>query len=216
MSHKCTAPYIASLVILISSLVWAVPRCYAQQTKQPFTVADDIGLTLFWTVGVARPKVEFSPDGNYFAVYSERGRLDLNRVEVSLRFYRSRDVEDFLKRSNGTPPQPRWVISRSAETAPIISDLRWLTDSSGVAFLEGPAVSNKRLVVADFRTQKMEILTSAMEGVKDFEIRDRRHYVYTVADPAPLQKIRAERQAPAIVGTGRPAVELLFPVSASR
>jgi hypothetical protein len=211
LSKECTLSYLTSLVVLISSVVWVVRRCDAEQTKRPFTVADDIGLTLFWTVGIARPKIQFSPDGNYFSVYSEHGRLDLNRIEASLRIYRSQDVEDSLKGSNDAPPQPIWVISRCAETAPIISDLRWLTDSSGLAFLEGPVDGIKRLVLADLRTQEMETLTSAMEGVKEFDIRDRRNYVYTLTDPAPLQKMQVERQAPAMVGTGRTAKELLFP-----
>ena len=47
--------------------------------------------------------------------------------------------------------------------------------------------------------------------VKAFDVRDRNHYVYTVADPAPLQKMRDERREPMIVGTGRDLSELLFP-----
>src|SRR5208283_836713 len=70
----------------------------AQQTKRPFTVTDEIGLTLFDPPEGGRPELHFSPDGNYFAVWSERGRLHLNIVEDSLRFYRRQDVEDFLKR----------------------------------------------------------------------------------------------------------------------
>src|SRR6266566_7420514 len=79
----------------------------AQQAKKPFTVADEIGLTLFNSPGNGPTEVHFSPDGNYFAVWTERGRLDVNRVEDSLRFYRSRDVENFLERSNESqPPSP--------------------------------------------------------------------------------------------------------------
>src|SRR2546423_1616023 len=48
--------------------------------KKPFTVADEIGLTHFYELGGGNGTVSFSPNGNYFAVWSERGRLGLNRV----------------------------------------------------------------------------------------------------------------------------------------
>ena len=84
----------------------------AQQAKKPFSVADEIGLTLFVPPNGGPPEVYFSPDGNYFAVWTERGRLDLNRVEDSLRFYRSQDVKDFLDYSDvSRPPSPLWVVS---------------------------------------------------------------------------------------------------------
>src|SRR5580704_10216055 len=92
--------YFATILVLISSLAWAVPDCHAQQAKRPFTVADDIGFAYFADLYGGAAAVEFSPDGNYFAVDTERGHLDLNTVEDSLAFYRSQDVEDFLRSPN--------------------------------------------------------------------------------------------------------------------
>jgi poly(3-hydroxybutyrate) depolymerase len=184
----------------------------SEQTKRAFTVTDDIEITLFRVVGAFPKSLEyFSPDGNYFAVYTERGRLDLNCVEDELRFYRSRDVEEVLEHSEVSPPLPIWVLTRSGKEGPIINDWRWLPDSSGVVFLEGGGnFSDKRLVLADLGKKGIERLTSAAENVADFDIRDRQHYVYTVTVPAPLQKSREEKQA-AIVGTGRSISQLLFP-----
>jgi len=199
---------VSTLLICIHSLIAS-----AQQTKKPFTVAQDIGITLFRTVGTKPKKVRFSPNGNYFAVWAERGRLDLNRVEDSLRFYRSQEVEDFLKHPDASqPPSPVWVVDRSDTKSGSIDDWRWLADSSGVAFLERTASSDLRLVLADLRRKTIEPLTSATETVGTFDIRDRLHYVYTVADtPTALQKRRHERQSPVIVGTGRSIDELLLP-----
>src|SRR5438034_9891150 len=111
----------------------------AQQTKKKaFTVADDIALTYFAPSVGTRAEVRFSPDENYFAVWSERGRLDLNCVEDSLRFYRRQDVEAFLKRSGAAPSvQPVWIVNRSDKEGTVINAWRWLPDSSGVAYLEG-------------------------------------------------------------------------------
>jgi dipeptidyl aminopeptidase/acylaminoacyl peptidase len=80
-----------------------------------------------------------------------------------------------------------------------------------VGFLERTAGSNQRLVLGDLRKKSVEPLTSATETIRAFDIRERNHYVYTVADPAPVRKMRDERQAAAMVGTGRSAWELFFP-----
>jgi hypothetical protein len=182
-----------------------------QQINHPFTVADEIGLRLFGDPSGRPPALHFSPNGHYFAVWTERGRLDLNRVEDSLRFYRSQDVENFLKHSNlSKPPSPVWVVTRATyREGPIINDWRWLADSSGVAYLERIAGDNQRLVLADLQRKALEPLTSARETVRKFDIRNRRQYVYTALDLAQDTPLPT-RQAPMIVGTGRSLEELLF------
>src|SRR4029077_1146319 len=95
---------------------------------------------------------------------------------------------------------------------PVINGWRWSSDSSGVAFLDGGGLfGDKHLVLADLRTKSLETLSSTSETVKDFDIRDRQHYVYTVNDPDLVRKLREKRQGAAIVGTGLSAWELLFP-----
>jgi len=188
----------------------SVGRTSGQQAKRPFTVADDIALTHF---GFDSNKaIRFSPNENYFAAYTERGCLDVNRVEDSLRFYRSQDVEDFLEDSDRSePPSPVWIVNRSDKEGPVINNWRWLADSSGVAFLEHTAGGDQRLVLADLRAKTIAPLTSSSEKIMAFDIRDREHYVYTAADPAEREKAQAERQATAIVGTGRSLYQLLLP-----
>jgi dipeptidyl aminopeptidase/acylaminoacyl peptidase len=188
----------------------------AQQAKKPFTVADEIGLAYFgdpYISSFPEEAVRVSPDGNSFAVDTVRGRLDLNSVDDSLRFFRSADIEHFLEDSEESkPPSPVWIVNRSGKEGPIInSDWRWLADSSGVAFLERTSGGNQRLVLADLRKKTIEPLTSATETVKDFDIRDRQHYVYTAIDLVERKKMEDELQAPAIVGTGRRLYELVLP-----
>jgi dipeptidyl aminopeptidase/acylaminoacyl peptidase len=209
---KRTVPCAA---ILILSLFWSVPGCDAQERKKRFTVADEIGLTYF--LGGSGGKAKFSPDGKYFAVCVERGRLDLNRVEDNLRFYRSEYIKRLLEDTNELQsPSPVWVTSSMDYSGSSITDWRWLRDSSGVAFLERAANGNRRLVFADLTKKAIEPLTSVTESVKQFDIRDPQHYVYTVTDPAVSERVRAERRAPAIVGTGRYLLDLLFPEGPSR
>ena len=181
----------------------------AQQAKRPFTVVDDIGFVYFADLYGGAEAIEFSPNGNYFAVDTEREHLELNRVEDSLRFYRSQDVEDFLKSSDGSkPPVPIWVVNRSDEKGAVIKDWRWLGDSSGVAFLEPTANGGQRLVLANLRKQMIEPLTPAMDVVEAFDVWDQQHFVYTVAQRV---KMQAERQTSTIVGTGRSLPQLLLP-----
>jgi dipeptidyl aminopeptidase/acylaminoacyl peptidase len=186
----------------------------AQQTKRPFTVADGIGLITFGGPEAnADPKtaVCFSPDGNYVAVETSRGRLDLNRVEDSLRFYRSRDIKTFLESSTETqPPVPIWSVRLSGENGPVITKWRWLADSSGMAFLQR-IPKGRRLVLADLRRKTAESLTSATQVVGSFDIHDRQHYVYTSASLVIREKTGAGNQAPMIVGTGHSLEELLSP-----
>src|ERR1700728_79624 len=95
---------IIQLLIAVSVFASGVhsPIASAQRTKKPFTVADEIVLALFNDPNGGPVEVLFSPDGNYFAVKTERGRLDINRVEDSVYFYRTQDVKAFLDKSEAS------------------------------------------------------------------------------------------------------------------
>src|SRR6266478_5129783 len=156
--------------LALVALMWLTSTSFpmsAQQVKKPFTVADEIGLTLFIpNTGV--PNLRFSPDGKFLAVYGERGRLELNRVEDSLRFYRSQDVQNFLKHSDESQQSlPVWVVDRSTnKEGPIMGGWHWLADSSGVAFLERTADGSQRLAVADLHKKVIEPLTPSSQNVE--------------------------------------------------
>jgi len=191
-----------------------VAPCCAQRVKKLFTVSDEVELAHFGDPYTAAAEaVRFSPDGNYLAVDTERGRLNLNRVEDALRFYRTQDIQKFLEHSNETqPPSPIWSVSRSSDRdAPIIRGWRWLADSSGVAFLEREADGNQRLILADVRNKAIESLTPETETVSAFDVRDRNHYVYNGADTVSQEKTQAEHPGSATVGTGHSLIPLLFP-----
>ncbi len=191
------------------------PATNAQETKRPFTVADEIGLTLFIHQDGTRPQIRFSPDGEYFALWSERGRLDLNRVEDSLRFYRREDVQRFVANPDKSqPPSPIWVVDRSNSVGTIINDWRWLPDSSGVAFSENSGRGGQQLVLADLRNKRIETLTSMPSGIGSFDVRDRSNYVFTASDPVELRQAQQtqekEREAPATDATGANPYQFLF------
>lgn len=183
------------------------------QIKRPFTVADEIGLTFFCSRSGGSSEVHPSPDGHYFAVCTERGILDLNRVEDSLRFYQSQDIKNFLKHSSDShPPSPVWIVTVSEKEGPVIVQWRWLADSSGVAFLNRAEGGSQRLTLANPRKKTLELLTDDLETVEEFDIHDRQHYVYTAFSRAAARaELRAEQRGAATVGTGRSLDQLLFP-----
>jgi len=184
----------------------------------PFTVADDIGVSHFldpYAGENSAQSVQFSPDGSYLAAITERGRLDLNRPADTLHIYRTKDLLSFLRRSGVVqPPAPHWSFDRSTDQdGPIISNWRWLTDSTGVAFLERGAHGRNRLMLADLTHKTLRALSPEDAIIKGYAICDATNYVYATEDPAALQKSAMETKAPAIAATGRPLMDLLYPAS---
>ena len=185
----------------------------ARQTKRSFTVADDIGLTLFATQGGGAPELHFSPDGKYFAVWTERGILKLNCVEDSIRIYRSEDVKNFLD-AKAQAAQPVWILALSGNHHPVIGNWHWLGNSSGIAFLRPNAANagKQELVLADLRKRRIVPLTASPAQILAFDVRDAQRYVYVVADHSEWEKNREEEaRAAAYVGTGKSLSQLLFP-----
>jgi hypothetical protein len=189
------------------------------QSKRYFTVADDIGLTYFGDPFLDKAEaISFSPDERYFVVHTERGRLDINRPESTLRVYSSDQVRRFLVHSTQLPaPSPLWAFSRATyKDGPVISTLRWLRDSSGFGFLATSQSGTVQLFLADIRSKRIHLLTPPNQDVTAFDIRDLQHYVYTALSPRIREQVRNENDAVSVVGTDRKMTSLLSPVIAVR
>ncbi len=201
------------LLIAVSIFVSGVesPIAWAQQAKKSFTVADEIGLALFDDPNGRPAEVLFSPNGIYFIVKTERGRLDIGRVEDTVRFYRSQDIRAFLGHSEVSQPLPVWTVALTSKEGGVIGNWRWLADSTGIVFLERTENGNHRIALADLQKKTVERLTPETEAVKAFDVRDRQHYVYTVADGLDQEKKKTEREAASVVATGRSVFELILP-----
>jgi dipeptidyl aminopeptidase/acylaminoacyl peptidase len=184
-----------------------------QAAKRPFTVADDIALSHFGsrTTFDDDPFV-FSPNHRYFAVYTEHGRLDLNRPESIVRVYRTQDITRILKeRQSMREPSPLWEIRKSTyRHGPIVTRIRWLRDSSGLAFLAKTTSGNNQLLLADLQTKVIHPLTGDDQYVTSFDIRTQHNFVYTaLTKPLPKQLPGLGRSA--IIGTGKSIYSLMFP-----
>jgi dipeptidyl aminopeptidase/acylaminoacyl peptidase len=199
-------------VLLIVILSPADLKCGA--ARRHFTVEDDIRLVVFQRPfsDVADAGI-FSPNGRYFVVSTERGLLPQGRPEDTLRLFRAEDVRVFLRHpENVIEPQPFWVLSKSTyKDGPIITEIHWLGDSSGIAFLAKTESGSDQLFLADLKTRRVDPLTPESQHVHGFDIRDRDHFVYSVQSPEVRKHLDAENHATISVATGRSLQELLFP-----
>lgn len=204
------ARVVGSLLIAAGSLI--SERCIAR----PFTVSDDIGFSRF---ADPDPDAEtfgpilFSPDGRFFAVDIERGRIDLDRAESTIRIYRTEDAYSVLRNLNATEvPSPFWTFSLSTfKDGPIISHWHWLADSRGLAFLAKTSSGSDQLFLGDLGSKRIEPLTPQDQHVTAFDIRDRSHFVYTTSSDIAEPSAVTQADAVSVVGTGHSLYELMFP-----
>lgn len=184
----------------------------AEEAARRFTAADDIAFARFEDIeGRDRP-VAFSPDGKYFAVLTERGRLDINRPESTVRIYAAADVSAWLHGAKGV--EPFWTFSTSEfRNGPALSHLQWLGDSSGLAYLAKTASGQDRLYLADLATLRVSALSLENQSVKSFDVIDSQRYVYSVLVAADSTAGGLDTRVVASEVGNRNIGELLFPES---
>jgi dipeptidyl aminopeptidase/acylaminoacyl peptidase len=187
--------------------------------KRSFTPADDVGLTLFEYAGrsIAGGVIKFSPDTKYFAVVTERGRLDVNAPEDTIWMFRTEDVETFVRQQDqGAPPPPVPLVQMTSDKdGPVIENVRWLDDSSGIAFTALKKSARCRfhqLFFVDVKARSIKGLTPEDQDVGEFDVHSDTQYVYEVSPPVLLVPPKDDTQ-PAVVLTGKSLSTILFPDS---
>jgi hypothetical protein len=182
---------------------------------RPFTVADDIELSHFVDPdpdAETGSPVMLSPDGRFFATATERGRLDVNRPEATLRIYQTSEVQQFLREKGLPAPAAIWTSTWSSyKDGPVITHFHWLRDSTGLAFLAKSAKGVDQLVLARLNTKTANILSPENQHVTAFDIQDENNYAYTIPSPAIEAQAQAINHSAVVVGTGHSLYELMFP-----
>jgi hypothetical protein len=190
-----------------------IPVSQATRSLRPFTVADDIGFGEFQDLAGTRQPILYSPDGQYFVVQVERGRLEIDRPESTVRVYSVAEVGRWVRR-RGPAPAPRWVFSEASfRNGPNISRLRWLGDSSALAFLALTERGNNELRLAQIASKAVTVLSLPGQSIKTFHVLDRNHFAYTVF-PDAAASVSSNTAGEVTVGTsGQGLSELIFPES---
>jgi hypothetical protein len=178
-----------------------------------FTVADDIEWSRFGDPYNAQvDPVTFSPDGLYFVVHTERGVIETNRPESTLRVYSTEEVRQYLLHPEmQTQPSPVWVISRSTyKDGPIITYVRWLADSSEFSFLAKSVSGSEQLLLANLKSKTVAALTPEDQSVLAFDIRGEDRFIYCILSPTIRDATNQESRTAGVVGTGRSLGSLMF------
>jgi dipeptidyl aminopeptidase/acylaminoacyl peptidase len=205
----------ARVEFLAASLLFVLVMfgCTSAFAQRPFTAKDDVGMALFQSASGGL--IRYSPDAKYFAVVTERGRLDLNAPEDTIWVFRTEDVQRFAKHPNlGGPLAPMPLVQMASDKdGPLIENVRWLADSSGIAFT-APRKSScckfHQLFVADVRAHVIKALTPEDQDVGEFDIRSNGRYIYEVSAPMLLTP-RKEEEQPAVALTGKGLWSILSP-----
>jgi dipeptidyl aminopeptidase/acylaminoacyl peptidase len=189
------------------------PFADAQQAPgRPFTIADEIALAHFGdpNYGKTAP-ITVSPDRRWVAVHVERGLLSQNFVEDELRVYDMAALREHVLHPNQEqPPVPIWSVRESTyREGALITNIRWLRKSRGLAFLVKTSQGKSQLVFSDLRYDGVTPLSRDGQDVIAFDVHDATHYVYAVRSP--VGNTHSGELGDAAVETGRSVMDVLFP-----
>lgn len=199
-----------------ATLVWVAlaSPCAQSQRVHAFDVKDDIAMTRF-----ASEPLDMSPDHRYFAVVTSKGLLSIDRIESQLWIFRIRNVAAAFENPTSKMSKPRLIASvisyphreQTTPYASLIKDLRWSADSQTLYFRRENAQGFSRLCAVDMHTDRLQILSAPAEDVNLFDISGDT-VLYTWSRHRAARSEMGERiNADAVVATGRPIFEVLFP-----
>ncbi len=180
--------------------------------RESFSVDHDVSFREFATLPGGVERVLFSPDRNLFAVQIDGASLDLSRPESTVLVFRVEEIRRTLATPTAAPTEPLWSFSRSeSKQGPNISEVRWLRDSSGLAFIARSAAGGSQAFLADVRSRTITPLTPPGASVTGLDVLDKGHFVYAVQSSRinALQRAQATEDARAV--TGLPLSTILFP-----
>lgn len=151
--------------------------CSEKPAQHSFSVKDSIEISYLvdpglWSVNQeksAGPLV--SPDGQSFLLVTQRGILLSNSLESTIWAFDWGRVSDFVANRSAVRPMPKIIASaRATSNTPVITDLRWLEDSKGVAFLARKE-SRPQLYVAETTNGAVERVSSGDQYVTAYDAR---------------------------------------------
>lgn len=216
--RQISAPFISvfKTVFLIGSLAFSAAKVEALGAKQPFTLAEEIGIGQFGDPGDEGRvgDIMWSPDHMLVAVHVGRGLAARNLVESEIRVYSRESLERYSK--DGSPavqPSPLWVLRFAPyKEGPAVQRLRWCKNSKSFAFLLMQADGTRRLYMADVNTRDIKALSSVGLDVTGYDVPDVHKYVYAASTPA----VTMDVSVPSRVLTGISLWDILFENAAPR
>lgn len=209
LKHKKPTP----IIVLVSVLFVTCSTIAQSDSGKRFTVEDDIGIATFRNVAV-------SPNARMVVIQTERASLKDGKLHDTLRIYDLVTIRQAVNAHDQSQQvKPVWSFERVGKApegnVEFLSNLKWLPDSSAVAFLSQEEQYHCRLYLARLASKSIVPLTASRDDVLGFDVRDMSHYVFTVASRETDASLRRVLHASFRVGTGHPLYEVAFPEQAS-
>lgn len=182
---------------------------------KPFTVAEEIHIANFFPYHDT-PPITVSPNGRFVAIRTERGLLDIGRVEDELRVYDRAELKEFMQGNARRSPAPEPVLDVRESTykqGPLIRQIRWLRNSSALVFLLRDGNGLNELMTVGLKEKMPHLLSLKGQNVTAFAVRDRTHYAYTVFNPGAALRSPWRDGRVAWDATGRSIWEVLIPLA---
>jgi dipeptidyl aminopeptidase/acylaminoacyl peptidase len=203
----------------------ATAECVGQM--RTFSVRDSIEMVTFSDPSGREPNslAKASPDGKHFVVVTTHGIIKTNQVESNIWLIGSRATEKFLQSEDSNTPPPTLHLLATViaipvapafdSYAPVISDVRWKDDSTGIYYLAQDSHGQHRLCELSTTGKVPKELTPSGYDVEQYSIANDLA-VYTTAHPGPSKNrdeavSKQTRPWSASVLTGQSVFEAVFP-----
>ncbi|MDB5977305.1 MAG: putative prolyl oligopeptidase family protein [Nevskia sp.] len=185
---------------------------YAESAKSArFTVDDDIALSEFTDPLFGLANIKWSPNGRYIAVVTQRGILKQNVVKAELRVFSIDAVRNYVDGHGSPELSEGHVLATMTSNAgrAVISDLRWLPDSSGIAFLANTVDGRRTLFEASLGGDVVTPLSAVDQIVTAYDFNNG-HFAYTAVKPGNVLDDK-KSEAVTTIGTGKDLGQLIGP-----
>lgn len=174
-----------NLRVVVSLLALTVAGAAVAVGQEPaFSVQDDIEMTRFSDPlprsGIAgSDAVSSSPDGRHFVIVTTKGILEADRQRSEISIFDTDSVARFLKANQAGRSPMRHVVASIVSFAhheepyayaPVITDLRWSSDSSQVYFKAEELDGSYRLYRANIDGSGFSALTPSKYNVIQYDL----------------------------------------------
>lgn len=215
-----------SRVFVFASLstVLMVSLCASMQgmTDRPFTIQDSIEISYIIDAAqttsielrdqqpIGSPIV--SPDGKYALLVTQKGILEINRLEATIWVFDYEAIRSFVSGRSPSRPVPRPIAKCEASSnTSVIADVRWLSDSRRVSFLGKNKGAFQRLFVADVDGREAKAITPEDSYVSEYSIEGN-----TIAFTTLIISEKQLKPTSDVVNVGKEDIfALLYPLSKS-
>ncbi|MFC5862182.1 hypothetical protein ACFPT7_07750 [Acidicapsa dinghuensis] len=204
---------LSSILCVLALISWNNSHLLGQ--RRGLNVRDDIDLVTFGDLyGEGASPVLVSPDDEFVVIQSEYGSLDDDRLHDELRVYDMSQLGDYVDGAGDRAPLPIWTIHeatyKDGGESTLVQHIRWLSDSSGFAYLLKNSSGHMELRIAELSSRSVVALTPSEQDVTAYDIRSPDHYAFTVTSEAGDVHRDSDAEAETVLGASDTLYDAVF------